>query len=82
MYEWQQQIQIIINEIDASIKRREDGSLTLNYLARLLGYSDYHFTKRFHAITGLSFRTYLRTRRLAFALVKFGIRTIGFLILL
>lgn len=70
MYEWQQQIQIIINEIDASIKRREDGSLTLNYLARLLGYSDYHFTKRFHAITGLSFRTYLRTRRLAFALVE------------
>ncbi len=68
MYEWHRQIQLIIEEIDASIRRRDDEALTLHYLAQLLGYSDFHMTKQFKAITGMSLRRYLRARRLAFAL--------------
>ena len=70
MYEWHRQIQTIIEEIDASIRRRDDEALTLHALAQRLGYSDYHMTKQFRAITGLSLREYLRTRRLAFALTE------------
>ena len=70
MYEWHRQIQIIINEIDACIRRRDDETLTLHWLAQLLGYSDFHMTKQFRAVTGLSLREYLRARRLAFALVE------------
>ena len=70
MYEWHRQIQIIINEIDACIRRRDDETLTLHWLAQLRGYSDFHMTKQFRAITGLSLREYLRARRLAFALVE------------
>ena len=68
MYEWHRQIQAMIEEIDASIRRRDDESLTLHALAHQLGYSDFHMTKKFHEITGLPLRTYLRARRLAFAL--------------
>lgn len=68
MYEWHRQIQTIIEAIDASIRRRDDEALTLSNLARKLGYSDFHMTKKFHEITGLSLREYLRARRLAFAL--------------
>ena len=68
MYEWHRQIQTIIEEIDASIRRRDDEALTLHALAQRLGYSDYHMTTQFRRITGLSLRQYLRARRLAFAL--------------
>ena len=70
MYEWHRQIQVIIDEIDASIRRGDDAALTLRSLARTLGYSDFHMTKKFRQITGLSLREYLRTRRLAFALAE------------
>ena len=70
MYEWHRQIQVIIGEIDASIRRKDDEALTLHYLAQLLGYSDFHMTKQFKVITGLSLRKYLRARRLAFALTE------------
>ena len=69
MYEWHRQIQTIINAIDASIRRRDDEALTLSSLARKLGYSDFHMTKKFREITGLSLREYLRARRLAFVLM-------------
>ena len=70
MYEWHRQIQIIIGEIDDCIRRRDDEALTLHSLAGKLGYSDFHMTKQFRVITGLSLRDYLRTRRLAFALTQ------------
>lgn len=68
MYEWQQQIQIIIDEIDQCIKQRQDDALTLCSLSRRLGYSEYYVTRKFQEISGLQFRDYLRLRRLAFAL--------------
>ncbi len=68
MYEWQQQIQIIIDEIDRCIKQRRDDALTLCSLSRHLGYSEYYVTRKFREISGLQFRDYLRLRRLAFAL--------------
>ena len=70
MYEWHRQIQTIIDEIDACIRRRDDEALTLHALAARLGYSDFYMTRQFRAITGLSLRTYLRARRLAFALAE------------
>lgn len=68
MYEWQQQIQIVIDEIDGSIKNYNDEALTLRRLARRLGYSEFHTTRKFKEILGLSFRDYLRGRKQAFAL--------------
>lgn len=68
MYEWQQQIQIIIDEIDQCIKQRQDDALTLRSLSHRLGYSEYYVTRKFREISGLQFRDYLRLRRLAFAL--------------
>lgn len=69
MYEWHRQIQIVIDEIDESIQRRNDEALTLRSLARTLGYSEFHTTRKFKELSGMSLRNYLRLRRLAFALI-------------
>lgn len=68
MYEWQKQIQIIVDEIDKCIKLHNDEALTLHLLSRKLGYSKYHTTRKFKEISGMQFRDYLRNRKLAFAL--------------
>lgn len=68
MYEWQKQIQIIVDEIDRCIKNHNDEALTLRALSRRLGYSEYYATRKFSEISGMTFRDYLRSRRLAFAL--------------
>lgn len=68
MYEWQQQIQIIIDEIDKCIKNYSGEVLTLRFLSRKLGYSEFYTTKKFKEISGMQFRDYLRNRKLAFAL--------------
>lgn len=68
MYEWQQQIQIIVNEIDQCIKRCHDEALTLRFLSHKLGYSEFYTTRKFKEISGMQFRNYLRLRKLAFAL--------------
>lgn len=68
MNEWQKQIQTIVNEIDECIKHHNDEALTLRFLSRGLGYSEFHTTRKFKEITGMQFRDYLRRRRLAFAL--------------
>lgn len=68
MYEWQKQIQLIVDEIDKCIKNHNDESLTLRALSRRLGYSEYYATRKFREISGMTFRDYLRNRRLAFAL--------------
>lgn len=68
MYEWQKQIQIIVDEIDKCIKVHNDEALTLYLLSRKLGYSKYHTTRKFKEISGMQFRDYLRNRKLAFAL--------------
>lgn len=68
MYEWQKQIQMMVNEIDNCIKDRNDEALTLQVLAKRLGYSEFHTTRKFKEISGMTFKDYLRHRKLAFAL--------------
>lgn len=68
MYEWHKQIQIIVDEIDECIKNRNGEVITLRFLSRKLGYSEFHTTRKFKEISGMPFRDYLRLRKLAFAL--------------
>lgn len=68
MYEWQTQIQMIVDEIDKCIKDNNEEALTLQVLSRKLGYSKFHTTRKFKEISGMQFRKYLRNRKLAFAL--------------
>lgn len=68
MYEWQQQIQSIVDEMDECIKCHHDKALTLRKLSEKLGYSEFYTTRKFREISGLRLRDYLRRRRLAFAL--------------
>lgn len=68
MYEWQKQIQIIVDEIDNCITNYNDEALTLGVLSQRLGYSEFHTTRKFKEISGMPFRDYLRHRKLAFAL--------------
>lgn len=68
MYEWQLQIQIIVDEIDRCLENYSDEKLTLRFLSRKLGYSEFYTTKKFREITGMQFRDYLQSRKLAFAL--------------
>lgn len=68
MYEWQKQIQSIVDEIDRCIQSHNDEALTLCSLSRRLGYSEFYTTRKFKEISGLQFRDYLRRRKLAFAL--------------
>ena len=65
---WNRLIQETVDEIDRAIRAGEDEALTLRALSRRLGYSEYHTTRRFRAISGMALRDYLRGRRLAFAL--------------
>ena len=69
MYEWHKQIQLVIDHIDESIVKQEDDALTLHALAQRFGFSEYHMTRKFKDLAGLTFREYLRLRRLAFALI-------------
>lgn len=68
MYQWRKQIQTIVDEIDNSIKGYHNEALTLRFLSRRLGYSEFHTTRKFKEISGMQFRDYLRHRKLAFAL--------------
>ena len=68
MGEWERLVQLMVEEIDACIKRRDDETVTLSRLAGRLGYSEFYISRKFREISGMSFRDYLRQRRLAFAL--------------
>ena len=68
MYEWQQLIQTVVNEMDEAIMRHDDQALTLQALAARLHYSEFHATRKFREMAGMPLRTYLHQRRLAFAL--------------
>lgn len=68
MYEWRKQIQLVVNEIDQCIQHHKDEELTLSNLSHKLGYSNFYTTRKFKEISGISFRDYLRLRKLAFAL--------------
>ena len=60
MYEWERQIQVMVDEIDECLNSHSDGEPTLRGLARKLGYSEFHATRKFREITGMSFRDYLK----------------------
>ena len=68
MYEWQRQIQRIVDEMDECIQNHDDEALTLRKVSQRLGYSEFYTTRKFREISGLQFRDYLRCRKLAFAL--------------
>ena len=68
MSEWYRLVQMIVEEVDKCIKNRDDEALTLSALAQRLGYSEYYISRKFKEISGMSFRDYLRSRTLAFAL--------------
>ena len=68
MVGWYQKIQELIDEIDRSIREKRDAAITLGELSQKYGYSESHFSRKFQEISGMSFRDYLRFRRLAFAL--------------
>ena len=70
MYEWYKLIQIVVDEIDERIKHHDDEALTLKFLSKKLGYSEFHTTRRFKEISGMLLGDYIRLRRLAFALIE------------
>jgi len=70
MYEWHKLIQIMVDEIDKRIKHHDDDALTLQFLSKKLGYSEFHTTRRFKEISGMLLGDYIRLRRLAFALIE------------
>lgn len=65
---WQRNIQRMIDEIDACIRREDDEAVTLHRLAAMLGYSESYVSRKFRSISGMRLREYLLGRRLAFAL--------------
>ena len=69
MFDWHRQVQKIVDDIDQCIINRDDDGLTLSEIAKKNGYSEFHMTRKFHELSGVSLRDYLRKRRLAFALI-------------
>lgn len=79
MYEWQRLIQIVVDEIDERILRPCHGDLALEALAKKLGYSEFHTSRRFREMSGMALRDYIRLRKLAFALDDVRDTATGFL---
>lgn len=67
MTQWYRFIQNSITEIDRCIRQKQDERMTLEKIAEQAGYSVFWFSRKFREIAGISFRDYLRFRRLAFA---------------
>ena len=59
MYEWHKQIQVVIQEIDNCIKSKNDEILTLSYLAKKLGYSEFYVSRKFKEISEMNLRDYM-----------------------
>ena len=68
MLEWARTIQMIIDDIDASIRLKETDEISLKRLSDKMGYSEFHMSRMFHKLSGMPFRDYVRMRKLAFAL--------------
>lgn len=66
--QWHKNIQRVLDDIDACIRRQDGDALALARLAGKWGYSAFYFSRKFREISGMRFREYLRHRRLAFAL--------------
>lgn len=70
MFEWHKTIQKMINTIEEELDYGDSDEIALTVLSQKLGYSKYHVTKHFKALTGITFRNYLRLRRLAYSVVE------------
>jgi AraC family transcriptional regulator len=70
VFEWHKTIQKMVNIIDRQLGNYFDDEITLSALAGELGYSQYHITKQFRSLTGITFRNYLRLRRLAYSVIE------------
>lgn len=70
MFEWQRTIQRMVNIIESQLDNYFDDKVTLTSLANELNYSQYHITRRFKRLTGMTFRNYLRLRKLAFSVIE------------
>ena len=68
MNEWYKLVQQLVDQIDRCIKAKLDESMTLASLSRQFGYSEFYVSRKFHEISGMRLRDYLRYRSLAFAL--------------
>ncbi len=68
MDQWQKQIQVLIQEIDACIKRKDDEALTLSAIAQKLSFSEFYVSRKFREVSGMSLREYMGQRSLALAL--------------
>ena len=68
MKEWHKKIQAVIKKIDDCIKNQNDESMTLSFLAKELGYSEFYISRKFKEISGMNLRDYIRQRNLSFAL--------------
>lgn len=68
MQQWYKNVQDMVDEIDTCIRERKDENLTLQHLARHLGYSESYISRKFAQVAGMRLRDYLRYRKLAFAL--------------
>ena len=66
--EWHLMVQAVVEEIDRCIRNHEDEKATLVSLSKKLGFSEFHVSRKFREISGMSFREYLRERSLAFTL--------------
>ncbi|WBW96825.1 helix-turn-helix transcriptional regulator [Oceanirhabdus sp. W0125-5] len=70
MFEWHRTIQNMVNIIEGQLVKDFNEEMTLTYLAERLGYSQYHVTKKFKNLTGMTFRNYVRLRRLAYSVIE------------
>lgn len=68
MQQWYKNVQELVDEIDLCIRERKDENLTLQHLARHLGYTESYISRKFAQVAGMRLRDYLRYRKLAFAL--------------
>lgn len=66
--EWHLMVRAVVEEIDRCIRNHEDEKATLVSLSKKLGFSEFHVSRKFREISGMSFREYLRERSLAFSL--------------
>ncbi|MBQ9951729.1 MAG: AraC family transcriptional regulator [Clostridia bacterium] len=70
MREWHRNIQRLVDEIDGCIRRKDDEALTLKHLAQRMGYSESYVSRKFREVSGMQLRDYMRSRKLAFALIR------------
>lgn len=68
MSRWHKNVQEMVERIDRCIKEEKDEALTLRLLAEGIGYSEYHTSRMFREISGMTLKDYIRYRKLAFAL--------------